>query len=192
MVDENLIKDKSHIYGNLQPEQAYQKYLEIYAHTDEVWAEFIIVYATPYFLGKQVYITQHQTLKQFEEAKNRTPKQAMAAYEKQPKWWTYGTDIPPSHIPITLAKTHNHYQSIVPISDKHTCCRGCAETYPPGLAMAEHLQSNKVCHGLYSSSEIDKIKICKGEKDKLPVNPKKRQTESPTSDQGCSSGYSLN
>ena len=86
MVDENLLKDKADIYGGLEPEQAFKKYLDTYADTDEIWAEFIIVYATPYFLGKPIYITQHQTLKQFEEAKNRTPEQAMESYKNQPKW----------------------------------------------------------------------------------------------------------
>lgn len=158
MVEENLLKDKADIYGGLEPEQAFKKYLDTYADTDEIWAEFIIVYATPYFLGKPIYITQHQTLKQFEEAKNRTPEQAMESYKIQPKWLPYGYDIQSPSLPITLAKTQNHYQSIIPIIDNHTKCRGCAETFPHVQAIFHHLEGKEFCDGLYSRLELAKMK----------------------------------
>ena len=188
MVDENLLKDKADIYGGLEPEQAYKKYLDTYADTDEIWAEFIIVYATPFFLGKPVYITQHQTLKQFQEAKNRTPEQAMESYNNQPKWLKYGYDIQSPGVPITLAKTHNHYQSIIPIIDNHTKCRGCAETFHDCQAIFHHLEGNEFCDGLYSRFEVAKMK---NTAEQTGSGGRKRmQPESSHSDKECNSTYS--
>ena len=55
MVNEDLQQRQSSTYGNLTPDQAYERFLDRYATQDGVYAEVVIVISTPFFLGKPLY-----------------------------------------------------------------------------------------------------------------------------------------
>lgn len=48
MIEDLIVRQRDE-YGCLDPEQAFMKYLDNYANKRGVYAEFIIVYATPFF-----------------------------------------------------------------------------------------------------------------------------------------------
>ena len=168
MVNEDLHQRQSSTYGNLTPDQAYERFLDRYATQDGVYAEVVIVIATPIFLGKPLCITEYLDFDHHFKDKidsrtgqKYTPQQQQQNWKRQARWHRYGGDIKRAEIALTLGKssTLEHYQSIIPITDqdKISCCRGCGETFSDARSMVSHLNAVELCGGLYSSSDIAKI-----------------------------------
>ena len=57
--------------------------------------------------------------------------------------------------------------------------------------MAQHLENNEICHGLYSSLEVANFKNAVEQSNVLTKSPKRKQPEQLYSDQGSNSNYSL-
>ena len=168
MVNEDLIQRQSSIYGNLNPDQAYQKFLDKYATQDGIYAEVVIVIATPFFLGIPLCITEYLDFDHHFKDKidtrtkqKYTPEQQKRNWENQTRWHKYGSDIETPEMALTLGKsnTFEHYQSIIPTTDQNklSCCRGCTEAFSNGPSMVAHLRADPICGGLYSASDIANI-----------------------------------
>ena len=89
MTYEDLRQIQKDKYGHLTQDQAFEKFLDQYANMDYVYAENVIVFATPYFLGKPLYTTQRF----YSHSEDITMEQQIENWKIQDRWQKFGFDI---------------------------------------------------------------------------------------------------